>query len=110
MTTIQIQNEVINYLNSGARADFFVVKNTKAVSVIELIDSPVASISQVVITVKYQRDGEALKVYTINQTAAPSFTWEILPADFSTVKPLNYWVEAVDQNQELLFYGSFTLN
>jgi len=108
--TIQIQNEVVNYLNSGARVDFFYVKGTALESVIEMIDSPLPAITDIKIKVLYQNEGDVIKEYTINQAPSNQFTWSIAVADFANNKALNYWVEAVDQDDHLLFYGSFTIN
>lgn len=107
---ITIKNEVVNYLNTGARADFFHVKETAASIQIELVSSPEVSVEDVTITIYSQESGDVLKVYNIiNSPAQPSFTWNILSTDFALWKPLNYWVRAVNQDKELLFYGSFTL-
>jgi hypothetical protein len=68
------------------------------------------SLTQITINVYYQNNGKVLKSFVINQPAAPSFIWSIAATDFANDKPLNYFVDAVNQNQELLFYGAFTLN
>ncbi len=93
----------------GIRADIVAYKGMASSILIDIIDSPPPSITDVTITVKYQKNGDTLKVYTISQSASSDFTFEIQATDFSDQKPLNYWVEAKDQDDSLLFYGTFTL-
>ncbi len=107
MTTIQIQNEVINYLNSGARADFFHVKNTIAKVQITIVDTPPPALTIASINILYQNNGQGIVTIPATITDGDTINFE-LPA-FPLLKPLNYWIQAVDQNSELLFYGSFTL-
>lgn len=109
MNNYNLSNEVVNFLSSGARVDFFYVKDTDVDSTIEFVDSPPVAITQAIITVYFQQGGDVIKVYTINQAASNIVVWSIDDTDFATNKRLNYWVEAVNQNNELLFYGSFTL-
>jgi hypothetical protein len=105
---IQIQNEVINYLSTGARADFFYHKGTIAVYDVILLNLPQA-ISGVTIKIYAKQNGDLLHTFIGGVTPPDRFVWAILFTDFANDKPLNYWVEAVDQSFQLLFYGSFTL-
>jgi hypothetical protein len=109
---ITIKNEVVNYLNTGARADFFHVKETAASIKIDFLEYPPKVIESVVVNIYSQEGGDLIKSYEIDNPASPPqsfFTWVIADTDFAAAKPLNYWVKAVDQDKELLFYGSFTL-
>jgi hypothetical protein len=106
---VNIQNEIVNYLNSGARYDFFYKKNSNLQTVFQFIDSPEPAITKAVITLYYQLDGEVLKTWEVNQTASNEVTFNVLASEMVALKPLNYWVEAVDQDGDLLFYGSFTI-
>lgn len=107
MKTINIQNEIVNYLSRGARADFFHVKDTIAKVKIVIVDSPAPAIASAVIDILYQNNGE--NIVTLLATVTGGDTIEFDLPTFGILKPLNYWIKAVDQDQELLFYGSFTL-
>jgi hypothetical protein len=109
MQPITIQNEIVNYLSKGARYDVTHYRGTKADRLITVTDTPVASMTQVVIKVYNQKHGTLIKTWTINQTASDQFTWTILATDLATELPLNYWVDAVDQDGELIYYGAFEL-
>jgi hypothetical protein len=106
---VTIKNELINYLNSGARYDFFYKKNTNLDTVFQFVDSPLLQITKAVITLYYQLDGKEIKTWTINQSASDSVVFQIVATELEQLKPLNYWIEAADQNDNLLFYGSFTI-
>lgn len=106
---VTIQNEVIVYVSQGARLDIVHYRNTKTIRTIELINSPPKLLTSVVISVYNQKHGTLVKSWTVTQTALPYFDWTILETDLTTEKPLNYWVDAVDQDKELLFYGNFEM-
>lgn len=107
METINIQNEIVNYLSRGARADFFHVKDTIAKVKIVIVDSPAPAIASAAINILYQNNGD--NIITLPATVSGGDTIEFDLPTFALLKPLNYWIQAVDQDQELLFYGSFTL-
>lgn len=109
MTEINLNNEIVNYLSSGARYDVTVYRGTASERLFVIVDSPEKTVSTVVINVRYQKHGEIIKTYTINQSALPEFTWTIGAADFENEKPLNYWYDAIDGSDELLTYGNFEL-
>ncbi len=109
MSDININNEIVNYLSTGARFDVVVYKATASERTFVIVDSPEKTVSEVTINVRYQKHGEIIKTYTITQSALPDFTWSIEAADFADEKALNYWYEAIDENDELLTYGNFEL-
>ncbi len=109
MTEINLNNEIVNYLSTGARYDVSVYRGTASERLFIIIDSPEKVVSGVTINVRYQKHGEVIKTYTIVQSALPEFTWTIGETDFENEKPLNYWYEAIDSAYELLTYGNFEL-
>lgn len=103
---ITIQNEIINYLSFNCRADFVHKKGTVAKAVIEFLDNPTA-ITVADVKVLYQSNGELL-VDIVTTVLAPNKIELAIP-DFAEHKALNYSISAVNQDNESLFYGAFTL-
>jgi hypothetical protein len=109
VTQYNIKNEVILSLIYGSRYDFTHVAGTASQKTIQMLDFP-PEITAVTITVYAQKNGDIIQSWAIGpQGASNEFNWNISDTDLAGKKPLNYWVEAVDQDKQILFYGSFTL-
>jgi hypothetical protein len=105
--TYTLNNEVVNFLVSGARADIAYYSNTKVSSTF-VLDS--VTLLSVTVNVYYQRKGDLIKSYFIDladiSPVGGTFLWTIEKGDLD-LKPMNYYWEAIDDQDECIAYGNF---
>ena len=110
MHTVNLKNEIVGMVSNAPRWDVVAYKGVASLYEVIVENTNLNPLLQVTI-ILYATDTRQVLLFNwfpeiVNDT---TFRWSITPSDLADFKPVIYAVTAIDQDANLLFFGSFEL-
>lgn len=105
---VNLKNEIVGMVSNAPRWDVVAYRGVGSIYEVTVEDG--AQLTEVTINLYAAADREQLlKTWTPTVIPLTAFRWDIAPGDLVDFKPLIYYVTAIDQDGNLVFWGSFEL-